>query len=619
MIVVCDIETERLDDPQTIWLIVCKEVDTGKVHVFRRPQQNPKPFLDFASRCTGFVGHNFISFDLRVLRRLLDLKVPDESILDTLVVSRLLNTNIEGGHSLEAWGQRLGYPKISFNNFSEFTQEMEDYCLQDVETNYQLFLKFKPYIYSNIWKKALRLEHNMAFVCEDMKANGFSFNTTKAEELSKDIYLKVQALENELQAAFPPRSRLIREVTPRATKHGTLHRQDFRWLESGDLTPFSVGSSFSLIEFVPFNPRSPTQVVERMNEAGWKPFEKTKGHIVAEREADFEKLKHYEEYGWRVTEANLNTLPKDAPEASRKLVEYLTLSNRYSVLTEWLNAVVRPSNRIHGTFNAIGAWTHRMSHASPNMANIPSGDSLYAHEFRSLWTVPDDRLLVGVDADGIQLRVLAHYINDERFTASLVSGDKALGTDPHTLNMKALGYVCKDRDTAKTFIYAWLLGAAAPKIAQILRCSVSEAKQAMANFLEAYPGLKQLKKKQIPRDAKRGYFEGFDGRLVLCDSEHLMLAGYLQNGEATIMKTANLIWRKKLRDLGIPFRQVNFVHDEWQTEVPNDMALAEQVAAIQADAIREAGEVLNLRCPMAGSIMNTHKKLAIGRTWSETH
>jgi len=619
VLVICDIETERLDNPQKIWVIVCKEVESGKVHVFREPQRNPREFLSYAKKVSGYVGHNFISFDAPVLLALLGLAIRPVDILDTLVVSRLLNTNIEGGHSLEAWGQRLGHHKIPFSDFSALTEDMVKYCIQDVEVNYQLFLRFKPFIYSKLWRKALRLEHDIAYVCYEMQRNGFQFDTTKADLLSKDIYLKVSALEQELQRAFPPRSKLVREITPKATKHGTIHRQDFRWLSDGDLTPFSVGAPFSLIEFEPFNPRSTTQVVERMNEAGWTPYEKTKGHIKAERDGDIEKLRHYAVYGYKVSEANLSTLPKDAPEASRKLAQFLLLSNRYSVLTEWLNAVVRPSNRIHGNFNHIGAWTHRMSHSNPNMANIPSGDSLYAEEFRSLWTVPEDKLLVGVDADGIQLRVLAHYMDDKDFTASLVSGDKTRGTDPHTLNKLALGDVCKDRDVAKTFIYAWLLGAAAAKVAQILSCSIHEAKQAINNFLERYPGLKHLKKKQIPQDAKRGYFEGFDGRLVLCDSEHLMLAGYLQNGESVVMKTANLIWLKELRNRKIPFKQVNFVHDEWQTEVPNDPDIARTVAEIQADAIRQAGEVLNLRCPMAGSIMNAHKKLAIGRTWSETH
>jgi DNA polymerase-1 len=185
--------------------------------------------------------------------------------------------------------------------------------------------------------------------------------------------------------------------------------------------------------------------------------------------------------------------------------------------------------------------------------------------------------------------------------------------------MQALGPVCKDRDTAKTFIYAWLLGAGIAKVAQILNCKNNEAKEAVTSFLNRITGLKYLKEEVIPRDANRGYFIGLDGRAVICDSEHLMLAGYLQNGESVIMKRANVLWRNRLLKEKIPFKQVDFVHDEWQTEVPDDLELATYIAKIQADSIRQVGEDLKLNCPMAGSILNQHKQLAIGANWSITH
>jgi len=619
MLVTIDIETERLDNPQTIWLIVCKEIDTGEVHVFKQPQLQPQAFLEFADSVSCWVGHNILSFDLPHIGRLLEYSYRPTHVVDTLVVSRLLNFNLEGGHSLDAWGQRLGSHKIKFIDFGRYSKEMEEYCIQDVELTTKLYSHFLPYISSPQWKNALRLEHDMAHICHEMTTNGFYFDIDKTKELYKELTLKVDTLSNTLREAFPPRSRLIREITPRATKHGTLHKQDFRWVEDGVLTAYSVGSPFSLIEFEPFNPKSPKQVVERLNEAGWKPIEKTKGHIQAERDRDEEKLEHFRITGWKVSETNLATLPASAPAAARSLAEFLILSNRLSVVTEWLNAFNERTHRIHGSFLPIGSWTGRMSHSNPNVANIPSGDSAYSGVMRSLWQVPGGSHLVGVDADGIQLRILAHYMNDPVFTEALINGRKEDGSDAHSMNKSILGDVCKDRDTAKTFIYAWILGASAAKIAEILGCTVAQAKHAMANFLEMYPGLKDLKKVQIPRDAARGYFEGFDGRYVMCNSEHLMLAGYLQNGESLIMKKANVIWRSTLLERNIRFKQVNFVHDEWQTEVEGDESVALLVANTQANAIKEAGELFKLRCPMAGSIMNAHKQVAIGKHWGETH
>lgn len=630
MQVVLDTETNAIHNPTKLWVIVAKEVESGKVHIFRNPGDDPEAFREFASHIDSVIGHNFIGYDLDVIRNFCNVSIPLDVITDTLVVSRLVNADIAGGHSLEAWGERLGSAKIHFKAFEAFSEEMVTYCVQDVELTLKVYQHFQKHITSPKWAEALRLEHDIALMCREMRATGFAFDLKGAQALYSIILKELETLDIELTTAFTPRSKLLREILPKETKHGTLHRQDFRWEETGDLSAYSAGHPFSLITFEPFNPGSPKQIVERLNEAGWQPYEKTKGHIAAERELKrckdklrraelVEKLLKYSVYGWSISTDNLATLPAHAPEAARKLVRRLLLASRASTLREWFEAFDEASGRIHGNFNHIGAWTHRMSHSSPNMANIPSGDTAYAHEMRSLWRVPEDSYLVGVDAEGIQLRILAHYMDDKAFTESLVTGRKEDGTDPHSLNQRALGPICKSRDDAKTFIYAWLLGAGLAKVAAILGCSLAEAKEAVDNFVKAYPGLKRLKEEIIPRDAARGYFIGLDGRFVLCDNEHLMLAGYLQNGESVVMKKASILWRNKLISENVPFRLVNLVHDEWQTEVPKDLELAKYVAQTQADSLEEVGRIFNMNCPLAGSILGSNKELAIGSTWSQTH
>lgn len=165
------------------------------------------------------------------------------------------------------------------------------------------------------------------------------------------------------------------------------------------------------------------------------------------------------------------------------------------------------------------------------------------------------------------------------------------------------------------------MGAGLGKISQILKCTSDEAAEANSNFLSFYPGLKRLKEEVIPVDWASGYFKGFDGRFVKAPSEHKMLAGYLQNGEACIMKHANRKWRKDLDQAGINYKQVNFIHDEWQTEVDDNMELALYVAQVQADAIKWAGEQFGLNCPMAGSFKGDHglNGYSIGYDWFMTH
>lgn len=623
--VVCDTEANSLVNPDKLWVLCCKELISGKIHIFRnlhKDKNEASRFFSFFPRVSCWIGHNFIGYDWGVILSILGCTIDPQCIIDTLVVSRLLNYSAEGGHSLEAIGQRLGYPKSSHSDWSQWSQEMEDYCIRDVEVTYKYYKEIEPFIHSPQWRDSLRLEHDTAILCQEMTTNGFHFNIKEAKDLYKKILQRLESLDQELTQAFPPKARFIKEITPRATKNGTLHSGDFRWYKSSNLTPFTPGIPFSRVEFEPFNPGSPKQIVERLNQAGWKPTEKTKGHLQAERDGDTERLVLFRQFGWKVSEENLKTLPPDAPEAARKLVERLLLDSRRSTLVEWFNAFSESDNRIHGRFHHIGAWTHRMSHSGPNMANIPAhGDSLYATEMRSFWDTEKNNWLVGVDADGIQLRILAHYMDDPTFTESLINGRKEDGTDAHSLNRLALGEVCKDRDTAKTFIYAWLLGAGKGKVAEILGCGPREAKNATANFIRSYPGLHRLKEEIIPRDAARGYFQGLDGRYILCDSEHHMLAGYLQAGEAIVMKHACRLWTNRLRKEfpNVSWWLVNFVHDEWQTEVKGSYEEAELVAKIQAESITQAGINLGVKCPLAGSWLNSHGKPAIGRNWSETH
>ena len=328
-------------------------------------------------------------------------------------------------------------------------------------------------------------------------------------------------------------------------------------------------------------------------------------------------------YGWMCNEDNLSTLPEDAPEGAKNLAEWLTLEGRRSSLAEWVGHV-KDDGRIHGRFTHIGAWTGRMAHSAPNQANVPAAfhgtpktaveivKSEYDGRMRSLWIVEDGNYLVGTDAEGIQLRILAHLMNSEEYIHAIVSGRKEDETDIHNLNRKALGISHVTRDMAKTFIYAFLLGAGVAKVATILKVNQREAGEAVDNFMNSIQGLSDLKKKVIPHIAKRGWFKGLDGRKVPVPSEHKALAGMLQNGEAVVMKHSALTWTTAANKLGIKYKLVTWPHDEWQTEVEGSMNDAELLGSIQRQSIVDTGKKLSILCPLAGST-------DIGRTWGDSH
>jgi DNA polymerase-1 len=203
-------------------------------------------------------------------------------------------------------------------------------------------------------------------------------------------------------------------------------------------------------------------------------------------------------------------------------------------------------------------------------------------------------------------------MKSDDYVHAIVSGRKEDETDIHNLNRKALGLSHITRDISKTYIYAWLLGAGMGKIASILQTNSKMANVAVNNFYESLPELRSLKMGRIPRDAGRGFFEGLDGRKVICDSEHLMLAGYLQNGEAVVMKHANRLWRDWADKEKILYKQVDFVHDEWQTECHGSLDMAERLGELQRKSIEEVGKQLGIYCPLAGST-------DIGANWLATH
>jgi DNA polymerase-1 len=645
--IVLDIEGNGFT-PSKIWVIVCKEVNKGEYHVFRPEIPGDVQRLrDYLDRARRIIGHNLLGYDWPVLQRLLDIPMDVSRACDTFILSKLIDYP-RSGHSVEHYGIEFGLSKTEFSDFTKWSPELEERCKRDVDITEKIYLKYLKYISNPDHKDSIDLEHRFQVIVNQLHTDGFSFNKKKAEDLLSKIEEELRVLDLGMAEAFKPRLKLIREVVPKETKYGTISLTSIPKALRENISDYTVGAPFCYCSWVEFNPSSHKQLIAVLNEAHWRPVDKTETHKDIEREYNklkynnrrspeldirvkelYSRLNDLEISGWKVNENNLETLPPSAPESARLLSKRIVLEARRRTLTEWIN-LVKEDGRIHGKFQGIGAWTHRMSHQNPNTANIPNEldtqgkKKPYGKELRALWQAPKNRLLVGCDAEGIQLRIFAHYINDPEFTEALVNGRKENKTDPHSLNQSILGSVCKSRAAAKRYIYALLLGAGAGKLREILDCSEEDAVQAYDRLLSRYTGFAYLKETIIPRDAKRGWFVGLDGRRVRIpgDTEgtrkHLAMSGYLQNGEAVVMKKATLRWWPLLEDRDSLL--VNFVHDEWQTEVPNDMEVALGIASLQSESLRIVGEELGLRCPLAGSYWNDDlHDYTIDKNWSKTH
>lgn len=338
-------------------------------------------------------------------------------------------------------------------------------------------------------------------------------------------------------------------------------------------------------EVVTFNPGSRKQIGEKLQELGWKP-------------------KKFTETGQPIVD-EVVLMDVDIPEA-KVIAEYLLLQKRIAQVESWLEAM-GSDGRVHGKVITNGAVTGRMTHSKPNMAQIPNAGSLYGPECRQCWTVEDGNVLVGCDASGLELRMLAHYMKDEDYVRTVTEGSSKDGTDVHTVNQRAAGLAT--RDNAKTFIYAFLYGAGDAKIGSIVGGSARDGARLKEKFLEQTPALGRLLSR-VARLASKGYVPGLDGRLIWVRSEHAALNSLLQGAGAIVMKKALVIFHDKIKKNKWPVKLVANVHDEFQFEVPE--ALAEVTGQAAKNSIIEAGVFFKLRCPLDG-------EYKYGRNWKETH
>ncbi len=635
--VVADIEADGLT-PTQIWVIVTKEI--GEEHepkVWRFWEFDA--FIEYARTVDEWVFHNGLGYDVPWINRLIcNGLISEEKVWDTFVLSRLVRYSRYGTHSLDELGTALGTAKTEFNDWSRLTQEMINYCIDDVLLTEKVFEPLARFVDDPTWTKAIQCEQKMHSICHQMREDGFMFNMDLAKEVHADIVSRMDALEAEFDTLWPPVRTEVSRIQYRFKKNGELWPNVIDAIENKDTE--RDGTELVIYEDIGFNPGSTKHRIEKLWEAGWKPHEKTDTHYkftmkggpgrpwgttgkkLTQEQYD-DKKEYFDFYGWKVSEDNLETLPEDAPEGARKLAEWLTLQGRRKPLEEKMAACAE-DGRVHPNFWHIGSWTHRMASSNPAVQNLSSPfhrepknpvqevKKLFDYKMREMFCVPEGAYLVGTDAESIQLRILAHYLRNDDYVHAIVSGSKDDGTDIHNVNRRALALGHLTREHAKTFIYAWLLGAGVAKVSRILECSMQDAKRAVEDFIANTEGLGELKQGLIRRDAARGYFEGIDGRRVIQNEEYYMLAGYLQNGETLVMKHANILWREWADQEKIDYTQVNFVHDEWQTEVRGSRDAAERIGVLQCDAITQVGKDLNLYCPLSGETI-------IGHNWLETH
>ena len=643
-----DIETDGFLDKMTkIHCIVLFEFNDKKWLTFNTQGDADGDIEDamhVLNECDKCIFHNGHGFDYPVLQRFTkSFNLKPSQMFDSMTMAKAVYRNIRGqdfdamkknrrhkdfakmnlvgSNSLKAWGYRLGELKGSIadesgtTDWSKWTAEMQDYCVQDVVVTTRLVESVLKKIEQHPWE-CHALDNEFQHIMSRQERQGFYFNEDEAIKLYGEIQSRINKLEGELIDEFGSFYKRGKVFTPKRDNA----RQGYK-----------AEVPFSKVTLTEFNPSSRDHIQDRLQKVyGWKP-----NAFGADGKASVDE----------------RTLSKLSYSPIRLLLPYLACSKIGGMLASgnqaWLKAV--KNKRIHGRIDPMGTNTWRCSHSNPNLGQIPgvrkssSGSILwkvsggYGAESRRLFGVPTGFKLLGHDASGLELRCLAHYM------AKYDNGDYGqlvVDGDVHSVNQKAIGLT--KRANAKTFIYAFLYGSGDLRLGSIVfndleedkqkalidkhgpsgpsydRALTSLGKQSRGNISRSLPALGKLIKAVKAKAQSHRQLLALDGRLLEIRSVHSALNMLLQSAGAILMKRWLVILDEDLQAAGLSpmkfggsnYEFVANVHDEAQCEVrEEDVELYNKIAL---EAFPKAGEYYDFRVPITG-------EGNVGDSWLETH
>jgi DNA polymerase-1 len=615
---VFDIETNGyLLECDKLWCNVAYDLDSRKLLAFEYQNNNWKPLFEKAKM---LIGHNITGFDIPALEKLTGLKLdPNVVLIDTLIISQVLDYYRFGdkGHSLEAWGEFLGFPKTEFNDFDEYTPEMLEYNKNDVLLNLKIYnvlmkeladiAQKQPFI-----KTYLRAEHYAALWNSKARVHGWPFDVEKGVELFNRLESEInnakQVLESKLGLIAEPVDKyngIALSKRPKWIKNGCYDAHTARWF---DVDPFAgvedrpIDGEFTRIRVRPLSLNSVTDVKVFLFRNGWKPtqynFKRMEDRSLVQTSP-------------KITEDSLEFLGGDG----KLYTDFASARARHAILKTWLDNVDE-NGMLHGDAFPIGTPSMRTRHSI--IANVPSSDAPWGKEMRSLFKSLPGWSLIGADSKGNQARGLAHYLANEDFINTLLNGDI------HQYNADVLTNVLKSmkvnhvvpRSAAKRILYAFLFGASGAKLWMYIFGELDRDKgnKLKRGFLKKVPGFKELIDSlaaifgQTSKFGK-GYIYSIAGNKIYVDSHHKLLVYLLQACEKVTCSTALMLTVQEFEKRNIPYIPCIYYHDEIDFMVPDEYS--EVAAEIARNAFAEGPKMYGIK------IMDGDSK--IGKNWLEVH
>jgi len=587
-----DLETDGLDPD----VIHCIAVGEEGYPVWSYGPDQIKEGLEMLCEADELIAHNGIGYDFKVIEKLYPTWPFKGKRVDTLVLSRLIRADLKnedfefnwaveemprrmyGSHGLKAWGLRLqknlgsGFLKGDYDGgWEHWSQEMQDYCEQDVKVTMALYKYLKP----DTWpQEALDMAHQISTIAEDIGKAGWTFDEAKAGKLYAELCTRREELDHELQDLFEPWE--VHETFIPKRNNKTLG--------------YIEGEPFTKTTVVNFNHNSRRHIEFCLTKKyGWKPSKKTpQGHAI-------------------IDDVVLGEL--DYPEA-KKLSELFLIQKRIGQLAEgpqaWMKKVDSDGKLRHRII-CPSTRTLRCTHIQPNLSQVPAVRLPYGQQCRELFTVPSGYQLVGSDLSGIEIRLFAH------FCAAYDGGEyakKVLESDIHQSNAEAFSdsHTKVERSVAKGALYALLYGSGDYRLGAMVGKGAKEGKRLKHNFIAAVPSYGILKDK-VEQASEKGFITSLGGNRIKVNSTHTALNSLLQSASSAVSSMWLILLSNEIKRQNLDVTILGWIHDEVQMAVKGD---PDHVGNLARRCAKEAGEAFSLRIPIEA-------EYSVGRTWADTH
>lgn len=548
-----------------------------------------KPFLE--NKKIAKVGQN-IKFDLQVFRKA-GIAVANYAD-DTMLMSYLLNPNMRRHNMDDMAEDHLGYKTVTFSELvgkgknalpigAIPLERLAHYACEDAEVTLALRDVLLPKVKKAELEKIYReIDVPLAKVIAEMEYDGVSIDAPYLGDLAREYKKKISAAEKKI------------------------------FQLAGE--EFNIASTKQL------------QVIL---------FEKLK--IESSRKTD---------KGAMSTDQSVLEELKDAHPIMEHILAYRLYSKLLGTYAEALPAyVAKTTGRVHTSLSQVTAATGRLSSIDPNLQNIPvKGEEGSA--LRAAFTAARGRKLLSLDYSQIELRILAHYCGDKNLITAYHDDedihdraaymlfrsrfDEHKGTfdgpgrevvfdvDKSVLGkMKAVKEFSDLRSQAKVLNFSIVYGVTEFGLSRNLNISRADAKELMANYFAAFPGIKKYMTEAVEAAREKGYSENLFGRrrtigdlkntnrFVREGAERLAINTPIQSTAADLIKKAMIAIADKIHHEKLESRMVLQIHDELLFEV-----VPSEEKALETMAKKEMEHVIKLKVPLKVSG-------AFGLNWNE--